>query len=40
MKINSTFHVLILFIVVLMFNMPFVALAQQSAVETDAIACC
>lgn len=36
MKISSTFHVSVLFMTVLMFSMPFVTLAQQNSVESEA----
>ena len=36
MKIRSLFHVLVFFMAILIFSMPFVALAQQSPVESRA----
>ena len=37
MKINTTFHVLVLFMAVLTFSMPFATLAQKNSVEAQAI---
>ena len=37
MKINSTFHVLVFSMAVLIFSMPFVTLAQQPSVQAEAI---
>ena len=37
MKIDSTFHVLVLFVTLLMFSMPCVLLAQTHSVQTQAI---
>ena len=38
MKIDSTFQVLVLFMAVLVFSMPFVTLAQQNSEWADAVA--
>ena len=37
MKIHSTFHVLVLFMAVLIFSMPFVTLAQQNSGQAEAM---
>lgn len=37
MKINSTFHAFVFLMAVLVFSMPFAALAQQNSVEAQAI---
>ena len=37
MKLNTTFHTLVLFMAALTFSMPFVTLAQQNSVEAQAI---
>ena len=37
MKINSTFHVLVFLMAVLIFSMPFVTFAQQHSVQAEAI---
>ena len=36
MKINSTFHVLVFLMAVLIFSMPFVTFAQQHSVQAEA----
>ncbi len=36
MKINTIFHVLVFFMAVLTFSMPFVTMAQQNLVQTEA----
>ena len=38
MKINTMFHVLVFFIAVLTFGMPFVTLAQQNLVPAEVVA--
>ena len=38
MKIRSTFHFFALVMTVLIFSMPIVTLAQQTSVDTDAVA--
>ncbi len=37
MKISSTFHISVLFMAVLVFSMPLLTLAQQPAVQAEAI---
>ncbi|MDE0087439.1 MAG: hypothetical protein OXU23_17085 [Candidatus Poribacteria bacterium] len=38
MKINSTFHILVLLMAVLVFGMPFVTFAQQNSEQAQAMA--